>query len=83
MSLESMTAGNIAIVGNSGGITEYLVDGKNGFIIKPEKDELVRVIKHFIDDRNLLQQMNEYILNMDCPYTMEAHAKEMQAKIYS
>lgn len=33
MALEAMTAGNVVIVSNSGGVSEYINNGENGFLI--------------------------------------------------
>ena len=57
MALEAMTAGNVVIASNSGGINEYLQDGINGYIINE-----VNNVDCYMEKINILLNDNkEYI----------------------
>lgn len=81
--LEALSRGVPVIVTENVGAKDLVIDGENGFITKAEKRALANVIERFVQEPTLLAQMNEFILGMDFPYTMEAHAREIRAKIYS
>lgn len=59
MSLEAMTAGNVVVVGDSGGINEYLINEKNGVIIKNvlDVDLYVKNIKRLLGDKKMYNSM--------------------------
>ena len=79
MALEAMTAGNIAIVSNSGGINEYLIDGKNGFIINEVNNinKYIEKIELLLQDhnlfRNMMMEVENTCLNYDYDYTVEQY----------
>lgn len=45
--LEGNAAGKICVVAKEGGCVETIIHGKNGFLIKPEKEELKKIIHAF------------------------------------
>lgn len=59
MALEAMTAGNVAIVSNSGGIKEYIQDGINGYIING-----VNNIEEYIEKIDVLLNNNKEYLRI-------------------
>ena len=61
MALEAMAAGNVSIVSDSGGIREYLDDGKNGFIIKEVNNIncYVEKIDHLLKNPKKYQEMKK------------------------
>ncbi len=53
--LEAMAAGNVVILSDSGGVNDYIKDGKNGFIVKEINniDCYVEKIEKLLNDNNL------------------------------
>ena len=83
VALEALSRGVPVIVTENVGAKDLVVHGENGLVIKPQKEALYRALEQLINEPQLLQHMNDTILKMDFPYTMQAHVKEVQAKIYS
>ncbi len=54
---ESIGAGCATVASNSGGITNMIFDGYNGFLIEPKTQNLVDAMFRLINDRNLLKEM--------------------------
>ncbi|MDR3195482.1 MAG: glycosyltransferase family 4 protein [Endomicrobium sp.] len=57
--LEAMACGNIVIATNVGGLTNLIIDGYNGFLINPNKDELRKTLNIILDDKGLIHDMPE------------------------
>ena len=81
--LEALSRGVPVIVTENVGAKDLVVHGKNGMVVAPCKEALVAALEQVMNDPQVLQYMNGNILQMDFPYTMQAHEKEMLAKIYS
>lgn len=81
--LEALSRGVPVIVTENVGAKDLIVHGETGMVVAPCKESLVSALEQVMKDPQILQYMNENILKMDFPYTMQAHAKEMLAKIYS
>lgn len=70
IALESMAAGAVPIVSNSGGINEYLEDGKNGFII----NEINNAEKYIEKLKILLEDESKYLeLKKECEKTSKKY----------
>lgn len=61
VALEAMAAGNVVIVSDSGGINDYISDGKNGFIVKEinNADCYVEKIEKLLNDINLYKAIKK------------------------
>lgn len=81
--LEALSRGVPVIVTENVGSKDLVVHGKNGMVVAPCKESLVAALEQLMEDPQILQYMNSNIVKMDFPYTMQAHEKEMFAKIYS
>ncbi|MBO4246020.1 MAG: glycosyltransferase [Bacilli bacterium] len=57
--IEAMAAGNVCVVSNSFGNSEYMVDGINGFVINDvnNSDEYVNAVMQIINDSKLFSKM--------------------------
>lgn len=61
MALEAMTAGNVPIVSNSGGISEYIKHEENGFIIDDVNNiyHYIEILDRLINDNKLYKEIKE------------------------
>ncbi len=66
MPLEAMCAGNVVVVSDSGGVQEYIEDGKNGFLIPQVNnvDAYMEKIDLLLKDIKVYQKMKNNIGNM-------------------
>lgn len=61
IALESMAAGAIPIVSNSGGINEYLKDGKNGFVVDSmtDADMYIEKLSILLNDKKVYKSIKK------------------------
>jgi len=83
VALEALSRGVPVIVTENVGAKDLVVQGENGLIITPQKEDLYHALEQLINEPHLLQKMNENILKMDFPYTMQAHVETLEKRIYS
>lgn len=87
MALEAMTAGNVCVVSDSGGIHEYMDDGNNGFIISNvlDIDSYVKKIIKLLNDEvlysSMKKQVEKTILNYDYDDVCQKYIEFFQKKI--
>lgn len=58
--LQAMQMGKPVIVTQSDGITDYLLHGKNGFIIHKTKEDLLQTIDRLRNDKDLYNSVSEF-----------------------
>ncbi|KRF35874.1 glycosyltransferase [Paenibacillus sp. Soil787] len=75
--LEALSFGVPIVVSEYVGCQDIIENGETGIIFKANKDELKSLLLTIINDRNILRQINENILNMNFDYEMKKHAKEI------
>ena len=65
MPLEAMACGAIPIVSNSGGVSEYIINSKNGYIINEinDVDKYVEKIDELIDKKDNIKKIRKEIKN--------------------
>ena len=80
--LEALSRGIPVIVTENVGAKDLIKQGEQGFIIAPCKESLMGALEQILSEPELLQRMNECIVKMNFPYTMQIHAEEIFAKIY-
>ena len=87
MALEAMTAGNVCVVSDSGGIHEYMNDGENGYVISDvlNIDSYVDKIKKLLNDKSLYAKMKKNIektvINYDYDDVCQNYIKFFNKKI--
>lgn len=87
MALEAMTAGNIPIVSNSGGVNEYIQNGKNGFLIDNVNNiyAFIEALDKIIGDENLFKKMKKNcentVLNYDYDGLIDKYISFFKEKI--
>ncbi|MGC7871548.1 glycosyltransferase family 4 protein [Desulfosporosinus sp. SYSU MS00001] len=57
--LESMACGKPVIAGMAGGLSDIVIDGYNGYLIKPSVQNLVSSIEELVKDPNKRRRMGE------------------------
>ena len=62
--LEAAYFGKPVIATNVGGNSEGVIDGKNGYLIKPSKDELKEKLKTLIENKELRKKMGKEARNI-------------------
>lgn len=64
--LEALTAGGVAIVSDSRGINDYIINGVNGYIIKEvnNSDKYVECLNSLINNKNLFSEFKKYNENL-------------------
>ena len=82
LGLEALSRGIPVIVTENVGAKDLIKQGEQGFIIAPCKESLMGALEQILSEPELLQRMNECIVKMNFPYTMQIHAEEIFAKIY-
>lgn len=60
----------------------YCVFAKRTLTVYHSEDELKRLIMDILEDRMLLQEYNQKILDMPWKHGMEGHAKEVIERVY-
>lgn len=86
MALEAITAGNVAIVSNSGGINEYMNDGVNGFIVNDVNnvDSYIEALDKLLNDEELYRKIKnnslKTIVEFDYDYVVEKYIEFFNTK---
>ncbi len=80
---EGMNFGCIPIVSDVSGIGQYIIDGENGFLIKPiTKERLVSILKETIKLKNdEYKQKVKFNYNLASKFTFEAYIKHIKQSI--
>lgn len=81
VTLEALSYGVPVIVSDNVGAQDIVKEYNPRFVYYSE-DELKCLLKEILEDRNLLQDFNQKVLDMPWKHGMEEHAKEMIDKIY-
>lgn len=74
--IEAMAAGMPIIASNVGGIPDIITNGKNGILIKPEKEEIVEALNKLACNEELRKRLGEAALESSKLYTSDQMAKE-------
>lgn len=77
--LEALSYGIPVIVSNKVGAKDLVVEGKNGYTIKGNVQELKKCLMKLIERPLMINEMNSYIVEKFKVKTMRYHAKEMIA----
>lgn len=81
VTLEALSYGVPVIVSNNVGAQDIVKQYNPSFVYHSE-DELKCLLKEILEDRNMLQDFNQKVLDMPWKHGMEEHAKEVIEKIY-
>lgn len=81
VTLEALSYGVPVIVSDNVGAQDIVKEYNPRFVYHSE-DELKCLLKEILEDRSLLQDFNQKILDMPWKHGMEEHAKEVIDKIY-
>lgn len=77
---ESFCAGVPIIASNIGGIPELIDEGYNGYLFEPHNiNQLKDILKNIIEDRSLLELLNENALKSADKYEMSDHINKLVA----
>lgn len=80
ITLEAMKSGKpVLTVDDAGGVTEFVRDGVNGRVVRPEVDALARAIDDMLADRERLRAMGEAALATGAEVTWQRTAKTLLA----
>lgn len=82
VALEALSRGVPVVVTEHVGAKDIVVHEESGLVTEPTVEALQEALERIILEPQMLAHMNESILQMDFPYIMEAHAKELSARIY-
>lgn len=77
--VEAMSVGRPVIASRVGGIPEWLIDGKTGYLVDPGNSDQIagKVIKLF-SDKKLLMQMSKNARKQAEQFSIEKHADEIE-----
>ena len=81
VTLEALSYGVPVIVSDNVGAQDIVKEYNPRFVYHSE-DELKCLLKEILEDRSLLQDFNQKVLDMPWKHGMEEHAKEIVEKIY-
>lgn len=81
VTLEALSYGVPVIVSDNVGAQDIVKEYNSRFVYHSE-DELKCLLKEILEDRSLLQDFNQKVLDIPWKHGMEEHAKEMIDKIY-
>jgi len=56
--LESMACGKIVVASNIGGLNDIIIDGYNGFLVKPNSEAFVKKIMEIMDDNIMIKHVS-------------------------
>ena len=80
--VEAMSVGRPVIASRIGGITEWLDDGKTGFLVDPgNPDQIAAKIIKLFSDRKVIEQMGKNARKKAEQFSIEKHADEIE-KVY-
>lgn len=75
--VEAMSAGNVPIVFNGGGLTEIVEDGTSGFLFT-SRNELLDETKHLIHDSKVYEQMSQKAKLRSEDFSVSTFNKKLQ-----
>ena len=75
--LEALSYGVPVMLTDNVGMQDIIVNNVTGIIVKPDSIAISEAIKRVINNRDILNEINEHILKMDFQYTMDIHAKKI------
>ncbi|WP_219375288.1 glycosyltransferase [Bacillus mycoides] len=75
--LEAQSYGVPILVSEYVGFKDLIEDGKTGFIYKANKNDFMNKLSRILEDTSILDKMNENILKIKFPYSMEQHTNEI------
>lgn len=75
--LEGLSNGMPIITSNTVGSSYLIHNNKTGYIINPNKDELVEKIKYLIKNRDKLKEFNENICKENLCFSMQSHNEKI------
>ncbi len=81
VTLEALSYGVPVIVSDNVGAQDVVKEYNPRFVYRSE-EELKRLLKDILEDRNMLQDFNQKILDLPWKHGMEEHAKEVIVKLY-
>ncbi len=80
--IEAMSVGRPVVASDVGGVSEWLDDGKTGFLVLPEDaEDLADKMLKLLDDKELLKKMSVNAVFHAKNFTIEKHAEKI-VKIY-
>lgn len=75
--LEAMAAGTPVIAVEGPGVNEFLDDGKNGYLVKEEKNEFIRKTIELLKDNDKRKEFSKYALKTAENNSIERLSREM------
>lgn len=75
--LEALSYGVPVLISNNVGAKDIVDVEKSGFVVSPSKEAFAYKIEKILNNRKIIETMNEYILNFVHIKTMKEHAKEI------
>lgn len=76
--LEALSYGIPVIVTDCVGASDLIEEGKNGFIIHTDQAELAQVMRHLLENKGKIKEMNQCIVDSLKIKTMKMHSKELE-----
>ena len=76
--LEALSCGLPVICSSNAGVSDLIIDGENGFVIKP--DDIVAIkekIQFFVDNKNLIPAYSRKALDSAKKYTWKLYEKKL------
>ncbi|PIU24528.1 hypothetical protein COT12_00560 [Candidatus Berkelbacteria bacterium CG08_land_8_20_14_0_20_39_8] len=78
--IETMASGKVAIASNTGGPTEYIKNGKNGFIVDPNSpDDLSEILYEVLTDEKLNEKIRRNGLATAKKFSVETMMTKIEA----
>ncbi|MCJ8010484.1 glycosyltransferase [Paenibacillus sp. KQZ6P-2] len=75
--LEALSYGVPVLIADTVGFKDMIRNGVTGFIVKPEVKELADQLRNIIENRDILNVMNQNINEMDIQFSMERHVEQL------
>ena len=82
VTLEAISRGVPVIITENVGAKDIVTNSGMGVVIKPEKETLQYVLTKLIEDRKILQKMNEVICQSVFSFDMTTHVNEVVQTLY-
>lgn len=77
VTLEALSYGVPVVVSNNVGAKDIVEDKKSGFIVNMDDNSLKEIILKLYKSRNILINMNKYIMNNYSPVSIKEHVKQV------